>query len=197
VRGSGRPAAAVSAWPSLLGPLRSTVEDAIARESTATTIRTAIRRIDPDLALFQVRTMEQVVDAAMATPRSMAWLLSVFAIAALMLAAIGVFGVMSHAVSQRTREIGVRMAIGASPYRMLAAILGEGLAQVGLGLIAGAVLSLITARLLTGLLFGVSALTIAPYSVVISMLAVVSVIACAIPARRAMRIDPATALRTD
>ena len=112
-----------------------------------------------------------------------------------MLAAIGVFGVMSHAVSQRTREIGVRMAIGASPYRMLGAILGEGLTQVGLGLIVGALLSLVTARLLAGLLFGVTALSVTPYVIVVSMLAVVSLIACLVPARRAMRIDPATALR--
>ena len=112
--------------------------------------------------------MEQVVDAAVATPRSMAWLLSVFAVSALMLAAIGVFGVMSHAVSQRTREIGVRMAIGASPYRVLGAILGEGLTQVGFGLMLGAVLSLLTARLLAGLLYGVSALSIAPYLIVVA-----------------------------
>jgi ABC-type antimicrobial peptide transport system permease subunit len=127
----------------------------------------------------------------------MAWLLSVFAIAALMLAAIGVFGVMSHAVSERTREIGVRMAIGASPYRMLGAILGEGLTQVGLGLIAGVLLSLVTARLLAGLLFGVTTLSIRPYVVVIASLAAVSLIACFVPARRAMRVDPATALRAD
>jgi putative ABC transport system permease protein len=167
------------------------------RESPAAAIRAVVRRLDPDLALFQVRTMEQVLDAAVATPRSMAWLLSVFAMASLMLAAIGVFGVMSHAVSQRTREIGVRMAIGASPFRMLGSILGEGMAQVGLGLVAGAILSLITARLLTGLLFGVSAMTMTPYLVVISVLAMVSLLACLVPARRAMRIDPATALRAE
>ena len=131
-----------------VGPAGSDVSESTNREATASAIRTAVRRIDPELALFQVRTMEQVVEAAVATPRSMAWLLSVFALSALMLAAIGVFGVMSHAVSQRTREIGVRMAIGASPYRMLATILGEGLTQVGFGLLAGAALSLVTARLL-------------------------------------------------
>jgi putative ABC transport system permease protein len=196
VRSSGSVAAA-SAWTSLLGPLAASVSDAIARERVANSVRVSIRRLDPDIALFRVRTMEQVVDAAMATPRSMAWLLSVFAIAALMLAAIGVFGVMSHAVSQRTREIGVRMAIGASPYRMLGSILGEGMAQVGLGLIAGAILSMVTAQLLSGLLFGVSALTIAPYLIVVSLLTVVSLLACLMPARRAMRVDPATALRAD
>ncbi|MGH9221767.1 MAG: FtsX-like permease family protein, partial [Vicinamibacterales bacterium] len=115
----------------------------------------------------------------------------------LMLAAIGVFGVMSHAVSQRTREIGVRMAIGASPYRVLGGILGEGLAQVALGLVLGALLSLLTARLLGGLLFGVSALSITPYLIVVALISAVSLIACLMPARRAMQIDPAVALRAD
>jgi ABC-type antimicrobial peptide transport system permease subunit len=191
------PAPAASAMASLFGPLTSSVTDAIGLDGTGTAIRAAVRRLDPDLALFQVRTMEQVVDTAVATPRSMAWLLSVFALAALMLAGIGVFGVMSHAVSQRTREIGVRMAIGASPYRMLGAILGEGLTQVGLGLAVGTLLSLLTARLLSGLLYGVSALSIAPYLLVVGLLGTVSLIACLVPARRAMQIDPAVALRAE
>jgi putative ABC transport system permease protein len=168
-----------------------------AADGAANAIRAAVRRIDPEIALFHVKTMEQVMDAAMATPRSMAWLLSTFAVAALLLAAIGVFGVMSHAVSQRTREIGVRMAIGATPSQMLASILREGLTQVALGLLAGAILSLLTARLLTGLLFGVAAMSITPYLIVISVLAAVSLVACLIPARRAMRVDPALALRAD
>jgi predicted permease len=197
LRSAGPPEPVTSSWTSLLGPLGPAVSSAMARDSIAASIRTTVRRLDPDLALFQLRTMEQVVEAGVATPRSMAWLLSVFAMSALMLAAIGVFGVMSHAVSQRTREIGVRMAIGASPHQMLGAVLGEGLTQVGIGLIAGVALSMVTARLLTGLLFGVTALSVAPYLVVVSMLAVVSVIACLVPARRAMRIDPATALRAD
>jgi putative ABC transport system permease protein len=160
-------------------------------------LRDVVRRIDPELALFRLQTMEQVVDNAVATPRSMAWLLSVFAVSALMLAAIGVFGVMSHAVGQRTREIGVRMAIGASPQQMLRSILGEGLTQVALGLVLGGVLSVLTTRLLAGLLFGVSAISVTPYVVVIALLGTVSLIACLVPARRAMRIDPAVALRAD
>jgi putative ABC transport system permease protein len=171
----------------------------IVRSSSDATpaLREIVRRIDPDMPLFQVRTMAQVIETSVAAPRSMAWLLSAFAVAALMLAAIGVFGVMSHAVSQRTREIGVRMAVGASPYRVLAGILGEGLAQVALGLVLGALLSLLTARLLSGLLFGVSALTITPYLIVVGLLGAVSLVACLVPARRAMRIDPAVALRAD
>jgi putative ABC transport system permease protein len=197
VRTAQSPAPASSAMASLLGPLASSVTNAIGLDATGRALRTVVRRLDPELALFQVRTMEQVVDAAVATPRSMAWLLSVFAMSALMLAAIGVFGVMSHAVSQRTREIGVRMAIGASPYRVLGAILGEGLTQVGFGLVLGAGLSLLTARLLAGLLYGVSALSIAPYLMVVALLGTVSLIACVVPARRAMQIDPAVALRAD
>jgi putative ABC transport system permease protein len=173
------------------------VRSATAGEAAASAIRAAVGGLDPELALFQVRTMAQVMDAAVATPRSMAWLLSLFAIAALLLAAIGVFGVMSHVVSQRTREIGVRMAIGASPSRVLAGILGEGLSQVALGLVLGAVLSMLTARLLAGLLFGVSALNIVPYIVVVGLLGAVSLVACLVPARRAMKIDPAVALRAD
>jgi len=147
-------------------------------------LREIVRRIDPDIPVFQVRTLAQVIDTSVAAPRSMAWLLSAFALSALMLAAIGVFGVMSHAVSQRTREIGVRMAVGASPYRVLGGILGEGLTQVALGLVVGAVLSLLTARLLSGLLFGVTTLSIAPYVVVVGLLGAVSLIACLVPARR-------------
>ena len=197
VRTAASPAPAASALASLFGPLTSSVTNAIGLDVTGRAIRAAVRRLDPELALFQVRTMEQVVDAAVATPRSMAWLLSVFAVSALMLAAIGVFGVMSHAVSQRTREIGVRMAIGASPHRVLGAILGEGLTQVGLGLGLGVVLSLLTARLLSGLLYGVTASSIAPYVMVVGLLGTVSLIACLVPARRAMQIDPAVALRAD
>jgi putative ABC transport system permease protein len=197
VRGAGAVPGSARPLVSFLGPLASAVSDAIGQDSTATAIRDVVRRIDPELALFRVQAMEQVVDSAVATPRSMAWLLSVFAASALTLAAIGVFGVMSHAVSQRTREIGVRMAIGASPVRVLGAILGEGLTQVALGMVLGAVLSLLIARLLGGLLFGVSALSVTPYLIVVGLLGTVSLVACLLPARRAMQIDPAVALRAD
>ena len=170
---------------------------ALGSDQTAGALREIVRRLDADMPLFQVRTLEQVVDRSVAAPRSMAWLLSTFAASALLLAAIGVFSVMSHAVSQRTREIGVRMAIGASPYRVLGGILGEGLLQVALGVVAGAGLSVVTARLLAGLLFGVSAATVVPYVIVLALLAGVSLVACLVPARRAMRIDPAVALRAD
>jgi putative ABC transport system permease protein len=160
-------------------------------------LRGAVRGLDSEMPFYQVRTMEQVVDASVATPRALAWLLSAFALSGLLLAAIGVFGVLSHAVSQRTQEIGVRMAIGASPGQMLAMILGEGLLQVGMGIGVGLALAWGTSRLLSGLLFGVTASTPLPYVVVSVLLVVVAVAACLAPARRAMRIDPAVALRGD
>jgi putative ABC transport system permease protein len=194
---------ATEATPSFFIPFRqvpNTRDLAIVVRSSSDAmpgLREIVRRVDRDMPVFQVRTMSQVIDTSVAAPRAMAWLLSAFALSALMLAAIGVFGVMSHAVSQRTREIGVRMAVGASPYRVLGGILGEGLMQVGLGLVAGAVLSLLTARLLSGLLFGVSALSMTPYLIVVGLLGTVSLIACLVPARRAMQIDPVIALRSD
>ena len=158
-------------------------------------IRAAIRQLDAGLPFYQVRTMEEVVDASMATPRSLAWLLSGFALSGLLLAAIGVFGVLSHAVSQRTQEIGVRVAVGASPGQVLRMIFKEGFVQVGLGLVIGVVLAGATSRLLSGLLFGVTIATPAPYVVVAVLLLLTAAAACFAPARRAMRIDAATALR--
>jgi ABC-type antimicrobial peptide transport system permease subunit len=127
----------------------------------------------------------------------MAWLLSMMALSGLLLAAIGVFGVLSHAVGQRTREIGVRMAIGASPTGMLRMVLGEGLVQVGCGLVLGLILSIGLSRLLSGLLFGVDRFSPLPYLLVSAVIVFVSMVACLVPAWRAMRIDPAVALRTD
>lgn len=168
-------------------------------DATAVTsdLRAMIRRIDSEMPFYQVRTMEQVVSASVATPRSLAWLLSGFAASGLLLAAIGVFGVLSHAVSQRTQEIGVRVAVGASPQQVLTMVLREGLAQVGIGLILGMALAAATSRLLSGLLFGVTTAAVLPYVVVSVLLLASALLACFAPARRAMRIDPAVALRGD
>jgi putative ABC transport system permease protein len=195
LQGGGAPPP--SALRSLLGPLAAAFSDAVARQNAAASLRTVVRGVDAELPLFQVRTMEQVVDAAVATPRSMAWLLSMMALSGLLLAAIGVFGVLSHAVGQRTREIGVRMAIGASPTGMLRMVLGEGLVQVGCGLVLGLILSIGLSRLLSGLLFGVDRFSPLPYLLVSAVIVFVSMVACLVPAWRAMRIDPAVALRTD
>ncbi len=114
-------------------------------------VRSAIRALDPEMPFYRVQTMEQIVDASVATPRSLAWLLSSFALSGLLLAVIAVFGVLSHAVTQRTQEIGVRIAIGATPAQVLRLVLGEGLVQVGLGMTVGIAIALGMARLLSGL----------------------------------------------
>jgi predicted permease len=163
--------------------------------SMATQIRGIVRRLDSEMPFYQVRTMNQIVESSMATPRSLAWLLSGFAASGLLLAAIGVFGVLSHAVSQRTQEIGVRMAVGATPQQMLRMVVGEGLVQVSFGLLVGLGLALATSQLLGGLLFGVTTGSPVPYVVVAALLVSVVLLACLAPARRAMRIDPAVAIR--
>jgi putative ABC transport system permease protein len=158
-------------------------------------LRGLVRRLDSEMPFYQVRTMNQIVESSIATPRSLAWLLSGFAASGLLLAAIGVFGVLSHAVNQRTQEIGVRMAIGASPSQMLRMVIGEGLLQVSLGLLLGLGLALATSQLVSGLLFGVTTASPVPYIVVAVLLLSVALVACLAPARRAMRIDPAVAIR--
>jgi putative ABC transport system permease protein len=160
-------------------------------------LRSAIRDLDPEMPFYRVQTMEQIVDASVATPRSLAWLLSSFALSGLLLAAIGVFGVVSHAVTQRTREIGVRIAVGATPAQVVSMILGEGLVQLGLGIAVGIAIALGTARLLSGLLFGITTASVTPYIAVAALLTIVTIAACLGPARRAMNVDPVTALRSE
>jgi ABC-type antimicrobial peptide transport system permease subunit len=162
-----------------------------------TALRSTIRALDPEMPFYRVQTMEQIVDASVATSRSLAWLLSSFALSGLLLAAIGVFGVLSHSVSQRTPEIGVRIAIGATPAQVLRMVLSEGLMQVGLGIAAGTVIALGMSRLLSGLLFGVTTASVTPYIAVAGLLTIVTLAACLAPAQRAMNVDPVTALRAE
>ncbi|MPY86951.1 MAG: FtsX-like permease family protein [Luteitalea sp.] len=168
-----------------------------AAEAALSSVRGVVRQLDPELPFFETQTMEQVVSVSLATPRSLAWLLSGFALSGLLLAGIGVFGVLSHAVGQRTQEIGVRVAIGASPGRILTMVLGQGLAQIGAGLVIGFAGAAALSQLLAGLLFGVRSFSTVTYVAVAMLLALISMAACLAPARRAMRIDPATAVRTE
>jgi len=121
----------------------------------------------------------------------------VFSALALVLASIGIYGVMSYAVSQRTREIGVRMAMGARPLDVLKLVIGQGAKLIAIGLGAGLVIAFIASRLITSLLYQVSSADPLTYLLVAALLAVVALLACYIPARRAMKVDPMTALRTE
>ncbi len=154
-----------------------------------------IRAIDPNQPVSNVRTMDQVLSEAVSRSRFNTLLLGLFAGLATLLSAVGIFGVMNYSVALRTREIGLRLAVGAQPRQVLVLVLKQGLmltiAGVGLGLLAAFGLT----RLLTGLLFGVEAVDPATFATISALLVIVSLLACYLPARRAMRIDPMMALR--
>jgi predicted permease len=158
-------------------------------------IRALMADLDPDLALFDAAVVEEALAGSLAQRRFTLVLLGAFAAVALALAAIGIYGVLSYLVSQRTREIGVRMAVGATPRQVLLLIVGGGLPLVAAGLALGLAASLGSGRLLAGLLYGVGATDPPTLAAVAAAVAVAALAACWRPARRAARIDPQAALR--
>ncbi|MEP6690597.1 MAG: ABC transporter permease [Gemmatimonadaceae bacterium] len=157
--------------------------------------RAAVREIDPDLPLDAPMTMEAAVASSVARPRFYAMLLGIFATVALVLAAVGLYGVISYAVSQRTHEIGIRIALGASRDRVLRMVVGQGLGLTVIGVVVGVGLAAAVTRVLSSLLFGISATDPATFATVGTVLLLVAALASAIPARRATRVDPVAALR--
>ncbi len=166
-------------------------------EDSLAAIRRTVRELDPELPVATVRTVEQWVANNAAQPRLNSALLAIFAAVALLIAAIGIYGVLSYSVNQRTREIGVRMALGAPRSDVLRMIVGEGmrmgLAGIGAGLVGAFALS----RAMASMLFGVQARDPLTFGSVSVILMVISPAACYFPARRATAIDPITALRDE
>lgn len=160
-------------------------------------IRRAVREVGPQLPVYDMQTMAVRTAAATAQARFRAVVLSAFAIVALALAAIGIYGVMSYAVTVRTREIGIRIALGAGRARVLGLVIGEGLALVGVGGILGLAGALALTRLLRSFLFELTPNDPGTYVTIVAVLGVVAMLASWIPARRASRVDPVVALRTD
>jgi predicted permease len=159
-----------------------------------TSIRSSVAAIDPQIALDDLKTMDAAIDKSLAPQRFNLALVALFAVLAIFLAAVGVYGVLSYSISQRTREIGVRIALGAQRWRVLQMAVGEGMKLAILGTAAGMAGGFVLTRLMASLLFGITArdpLTFAAAGVVA---AIVSFAACYIPARRAMRVDPIVAL---
>jgi putative ABC transport system permease protein len=160
-------------------------------------IRKAIWSVDKDVPIVRMATMENVVARSEAQRRFALVLFETFALAALVLAATGLYGILSSSVTERTREIGVRTALGASPGSILALVIRQGMTLVGIGVAIGLLVAVIATRALITLLFGLSPLDIATYLNVIVLLVAISALACWIPARRATRVDPLIALRTE
>ena len=164
-------------------------------ESLLPSARAVVTSLDKSVPLFAVETAEALLKGEMAAQRFNAALLTCFALFAVLLAAVGIYGVMAYAVHQRVREVGIRMAIGAKPTDVLWLILSHGLALAVIGLIAGVVASFALTRLLTSLLFSVRPTDPLTFAGASLLLAFVSLAACYFPARRAMRVDPIVALR--
>src|SRR5882672_4793933 len=171
----------------------------IRTDSEPTGMSSAVRRevlaVDKDQAVFNVTTLEQLKDDSIANRRFFMLLLLVFAALALTLAAVGIYGVMSYVASQRTHEIGIRMALGAQASDVLKLIIGNGMVLAMIGVAAGLAGSFALTRLLAGLLFGVSATDAVTFTLVSLALIAVALFACYIPARRATKVDPLVALR--
>jgi predicted permease len=166
-------------------------------ENVEATTRATLQSLDPNLAITNVFTIEQIMSQALWAPRMGGFLLALFGALALVLSAVGVYGVLSYSVNQQIREIGLRMALGAQRGDVMRLILGQGLRLTVLGLGLGVLVALGLMRVLVSLLFDVRAYDPTTYTAVTLLLTAVALLACYIPARRAMRVDPMVALRYD
>lgn len=173
------------------------VRTAVEPASIASLVRQAIWSLDSNQPLARIQTMEEIVDRQLSTPSQSTALLSVFALLALLLAALGIYGVLSYAVAQRTNEIGVRMALGATSRAIMLSFGRRGLGVTLTGLAIRVVLAAIASRLMSTLLYGFRPDYITTVVVVSVILVAVAALACVVPARRAARIDPMIALRQE
>ncbi len=185
-------------FPSLQSPdqtMSLVVRTTLPPSSILPAIKKAIWSVDKNQPVFEVRSMDEIISGIVSAQRTAFLLLGAFALLALALGAIGIYGVTSYLVSKRTHEIGVRIALGAQPSDVLRLVLGHGARLAGIGVIGGVVAGLALTRLLSSLLFGVSATDPLTFVGVAILLSLVALAACYIPARRAMRVDPLVALR--
>jgi predicted permease len=166
-------------------------------DALAPAIQTAVRAMDPGLPIVQLRSMDAVFGDSVSRQRFLSTLLGIFAAVALLLAAIGTYGVLSYLVTERRREIGIRVALGANAAGIVRLVLRQGLSLTFVGIAIGVVGALGVARLTQSLLFGVSPTDPATYLAVGGMILLVALIACLLPAQRAMRVDPLVAIRNE
>ena len=184
---------AQSPWPGVQMAVRTAGDPANMSKS----IGAVINSLDPDLPMVDVKTMDQLLDDSLGSDRFGAVLFGTFAVIALLLAAFGIYGVMSFGVAQRTHEIGLRMALGARTSQVLGMILKEGMTLGGIGLLIGFAGAYGVAKLMRSLLFGIGSVDLPAFSVVAAVLMLSAFLACYLPARRATQVDPMAALRQE
>jgi len=189
------PDAAAAQTP--VGAMFVALRTSVDPETTFTTVRGAVQAEDPGLPLFNIQTMDQRVATSLGVRRFSMGLLAGFAVVALLMAAIGIYGVMAYSVAERRQEIGIRMALGARRRDVLGLILGQGLALTLAGAAVGLVGAFGLSRLLSTMLFGVTSTDLVTYVAIPIVLIVVALVAVLVPARRATRVDPMTALRME
>jgi putative ABC transport system permease protein len=180
-------------WPAMSLVVRSNVEPA----SLAGSVRQVVSEVDKSVPVSQVKTMDRVVSESITQPRFNLFLLVLFSTVAMLLSAAGIYGVTAYTVSQRTHELGIRLALGAQVSDVLKMILGQGMAVIGVGLMLGLVAAFGLMRLLRSLLFGVGENDPLTFVAITLVLLIVALIACYIPARRATKVDPLEALRVE
>jgi len=180
-------------WPAMTFALRT----AAAPATITASVREAVWRVDKDQPVGAILTMDQRLSNSLSGQRFNATLLVVFGIVAVALAAIGLYGVLTFIVAQRRREIGVRMALGATARDVINDVMGQGLRLAALGVVVGRALSAVATRLLRTLLFGTSPTDVATFASVAAVLLLIAAVASAVPALRASRVDPLIALRDD
>jgi putative ABC transport system permease protein len=158
-------------------------------------LREQLKTLDPNLPLFGERTLESILADSVAQLRLAMQVVGLFGVLALLLASVGIYGVMAYSVNQRTREIGIRVALGASKGTILRWVLRQGFMLIAVGVATGLIAAFALMRLLRSLLFGVATTDVVTYVALAVVLGVVALVACYIPARRATKVDPLVALR--
>jgi putative ABC transport system permease protein len=197
LQGAQQPAVYMSHSAFTLPFMGAIVRSELSEGTIASAVREAVRSLDPELPIDDSETVESILERTTGQPRFRALLVSAFAAVALVLAGVGLYGLISYTVAQRVPEIGVRLALGATPAQVAGLVIRQGLVLAAAGVVLGMIGALGATRLIESLLFSVSASDPLIYSALAALLLSIAALACYLPARRAMRVDPIAALRSD
>ncbi|HET9282811.1 MAG TPA: ABC transporter permease [Candidatus Angelobacter sp.] len=179
------------------GPMQFAVHTAGSPTALTPALRSILKNLDPNLPLSDVQTMDEVVSKSMAPRRFNMFLITIFAAVALLLALVGVYGVLAYSVGRRTAEIGLRVALGATPAKVLMLIVGQGMRPILIGMGAGLLGAMGLSRFVSSLLFNIKPIDPLTYAAVALLVAIAAVLSCYVPALRALRVDPVAALRQE